>query len=825
LDSELSIGHGKLAQEIRAGLRDKAAGVFMWVVLVVGILQKEYDSGRRHTLKQKLRETPADLHDLFRSILARDQHERGRLLLCIQWVLLASRPLRPEELYWAMFSWTELEVVSTHDPDDFETSHVETYILSSSKGLAEITASKDPTVQFIHESVRDFLLKEDGLKDLWSGLGNNFRGESHERLKKCCWQYLQVAAVKLKIKSDFNKQRNLFVEKVRHNASKSFPFLEYAVQNVLFHADASDAGGVSQSDFLRTTFHQGFWIEYDNLFERFKARRHSPDASLLYILAERNLPNLIAAHQMKQSCFQSEKERHGSPILAAVVANSQSAIYALLKAEAESAGAASPMHALCEEFRLSKRTGPGLPRGFRKSRTKHPISILADAKEKEVLACALLSTYLNGTFSSHYARGNTLLHYAALSGSEVTTRLLLDNEAQVEGINMEGETPLHYATRHQSEAVARLLLNHGAQTEVANMKGQTPLHYTARYQSEAVARLLLNHGAQIEAADKNGETSLHYATYHQSEAVARLLLDHGAQTEAIDKEGQTPLHYAAYHRSEAISRLLLNHGAQIEATDKEGQTPLHHAVIHRSKAIARLLLDRGAQIEAVDIGGRTVLSYAVAKYISLDIVRLLLNHGAQIEAVDIDGRTVLSHAASGRYGESGIVRVLLGKGARANTADNKGRIPASYAAAATNFPVLEALLEANPSDINSVDLDGQSLLSYAANQYWGDTVETVELLIEGGALVDIADSKGREPLFYAILRFKEARNVGYHVVVDIIARVIRLLIEKSPPMESFGDEQRKLLTEAGLDGAKLVAIIDEFADGYLAQHPYATPDF
>ena len=56
-------------------------------------------------------------------------------------------------------------------------------ILNSSKGLAEITKSKIPSVQFIHESVRDFLLKENGLRDIWSEqLGSNFQGESHEQL-------------------------------------------------------------------------------------------------------------------------------------------------------------------------------------------------------------------------------------------------------------------------------------------------------------------------------------------------------------------------------------------------------------------------------------------------------------------------------------------------------------------------------------------------------------------------------------------------------------------------------------------------------------------
>jgi hypothetical protein len=52
------------------------------------------------------------------------------------------------------------------------------FILDVSKGLAEITKSKASTVQFIHELVRDFLLKEGGMKKLVNG-ESNIEGESH----------------------------------------------------------------------------------------------------------------------------------------------------------------------------------------------------------------------------------------------------------------------------------------------------------------------------------------------------------------------------------------------------------------------------------------------------------------------------------------------------------------------------------------------------------------------------------------------------------------------------------------------------------------------
>ncbi len=112
LDNELKIGHNKLAKQIRTDLQEKASGIFIWVVLMIEILNKEYDGGRIHTLQQKLRDIPRDLYELFHDILTHDHHNRGELLLYIQWVLFARQPLKPEQLYFAILSGVEPKALS-----------------------------------------------------------------------------------------------------------------------------------------------------------------------------------------------------------------------------------------------------------------------------------------------------------------------------------------------------------------------------------------------------------------------------------------------------------------------------------------------------------------------------------------------------------------------------------------------------------------------------------------------------------------------------------------------------------------------------------------
>ncbi|KAF1952675.1 ankyrin repeat domain-containing protein [Byssothecium circinans] len=285
VETELKIGKSKIAQRVRAELQEKASGIFLWVVLVVSILNKESDRGKIHTLRQKLQEIPGDLHELFRDILTRDSHDKDKLVLCIQWVLFAKQPLSPEQLYHAIYAGTDPGADTEWDPEDITKDVIKLFILSSLKGLAEITVSKEPKAQFIHESVRDFLLKENGLGKIWPEFRSNFQGQSHERLKQCCLNYISVdVATPLRIPDDLPKASSQQAASLRNLATKTFPFLEYAVRNMLYHADTAEGGGISQADFL-DSFPLPRWVKLDNLFKKHEVRRHKDNSKNLLLNA------------------------------------------------------------------------------------------------------------------------------------------------------------------------------------------------------------------------------------------------------------------------------------------------------------------------------------------------------------------------------------------------------------------------------------------------------------------------------------------------------------------------------------------------------------
>jgi hypothetical protein len=460
LESELKIGQSKIAQQIRIELQDKASGVFMWVVLVVGILNKEYDRGRIYALRRRLQEIPGDLQALFRDILTRDSHNKDELVLCIQWVLFAKHSLSLEQLCFAILSGVELEAVSGWNPDEITQDTMRRFILDSSKGLTETSASKhqkNQKVQFIHESVRDFLLKEDGLGQIWPELRSNFYGQSHERLKQCCFNYMSVdvlASLELPESPLKGCSQNA---SLRNLAASTFPFLGYAARHVLYHSDAAQSNGVAQAHFL-DHFPLTQWVKLDNLFEKYEVRRRTKYVSLLYVLAELNLANLLRARLAGQLCLELGNERYGCALFAAAATGGKEALRACIESLEVSRPTCSDDWELLEQRLLSS-----LGRNFKYPRKGGILLYATELGNATVVAYFLC--FKNPEVNQKDPRGRTALYMAAAAGNDAVVQLLVDKGADV---NEQGAfysincNALYAASEGGHEQVVKMLLNAGA---------------------------------------------------------------------------------------------------------------------------------------------------------------------------------------------------------------------------------------------------------------------------------------------------------------------------------------------------------------------------
>jgi ankyrin repeat protein len=584
LDSELKIGHGRLAEEIRGELQSKASGVFMWVVLVVEILNKENDGGRVHVLRQRLRDIPNDLHELFREILMRDCHNRDELLLCIQWILFAKHPLKPEELYFAILSGVAPEALRSGNADEITMDVIKKFILNSSKGLAEVTKSKTPTVQFIHESVRDFLVKENGLGELFPHLGGNFQGQSHERLKLCCLTYMGIDfTAHLDLSEPLPKATSEQATDLRQLATKTFPFLEYGVHFVLHHADAAQSGGVDQGEFIQN-FPLTDWIKLYNLLEKKEVRRYTPKASLLYLLAEHNASNLIRIHPSNLAYLEVEDERYGLPLFAALAVGSKEAVQTFIELEIDETPPTSKLRKIYSNYRYDKSRQIASGRDLKFSKRRGILSYMPDLGD-EMLWAFLLDSRKVSVAGIKDNDGRSPLSWAAANGYTAVVKLLLETgEVDVDSRDSHyGRTPLSWAAGNGREAVVKLLLAIGkVDADSRDNEGRTPLSWAAGNGREAVVKLLLATGkVDADSRDNFGRTPLSWAARNGREAVVKLLLATGkVDADSRDNKGRTPLSWAANYGCEAVVKLLLATGkVDADSRDNEGRTPLSWAAL------------------------------------------------------------------------------------------------------------------------------------------------------------------------------------------------------------------------------------------------------
>lgn len=714
--SELNIGQSRLADEIRQTVRTKSSGIFMWVVLVVRILNKEYDSGKVHTLRRRLKEIPEDLHDLFRDILTRDAKNGEELVLCLQWVLFAKDPLKPKELYFAILSGADSEAMEDDSMEELSDPDVDRYILNCSKGLIETTKSGSCTAQFIHESVRDFLLKDDGFRSLLVEDANqSFEGLGHDKLKQCCLVQMEIARV----------------EDDPASLSTKFPFLRYAANNVLYHADRAGQNGVSQIGFL-ACFPTTKWVELNNSFEKFQTRKYPSNTRLLYIMAERNLSHLITMIPADQSYLDVGEERYLCPLYAALAMGSHEAAKVLLGRVVEKLPATHEAHRHFTELFARKVPWPGFSRQsqFRKK----------------------------GELYEHMLQSSEGLMLFFLSAG------ILDEET----IHANSVDIFLSACHHGREQVGLEILRRNTADQIASWKCD-PLHLAARFGLTNVTRALLQTLNNVDGLDVMKRTPLLTASLAGKEGTVKLLLDTGkVNVNARDREGRTPLSYAAGGGSVEVTKLLLDTGkVSVNARDVLGRTPLSYAAGYLKVEVTRLLLDSGlVDVDNRDTDGRSPLSHAVSgicgkqDYSNEKVIRLLLELGkADIRSCDDKGMTPLFRTLDAyEYGAKSMELLLKYAKEEAKRQDHKGYTCLSHAAMDGKLWAVDILLASGEADVDARDRAGRTPLSLLAGELgklwpdykYSDMEGTARALVKGKANINAQDNLGRTPLSWAV---------------------------------------------------------------------------
>lgn len=144
--------------------------------------------------------------------------------------------------------------------------------------------------------------------------------------------------------------------------------------------------------------------------------------------------------------------------------------------------------------------------------------------------------------------GSTALHHAVWGGHVETSKVIIQNKADVNAIAIvDGieQSVLQGAAARGYSAVVHLLLEHGAKVHFADANGRTALHHAAQNGHEEVVGQLVQFGADIQAVDRIGETAMSKANKHGHEKVIRVLSGHWKDQISATRQSCMLLQYAA----------------------------------------------------------------------------------------------------------------------------------------------------------------------------------------------------------------------------------------------------------------------------------------
>ena len=363
----------------------------------------------------------------------------------------------------------------------------------------------------------------------------------------------------------------------------------------------------------------------------------------------------------------------------------------------------------------------------------------------------------------------TILAYAVVNNSPEMVEFLISLKADV---NFEANdwVCLHEAAKYGYFEICKLLVEAGADTTIPDFWGKTPVQIAMEQGQYTRNEELIGY---LKA--KTVANTLHLAAVLCDSKAANRLLEGGSNPNEYDKDGNTPLHKTAWSGSADVCKVLMDHGADpslnakgdweksaLELAAKNGKSDVVRVMVGNYSFSAKMLAS--ALLEASNHDGDS------------EVCRLLLEAGANSHyqfssrAFSTPFNLALRNAPYPvlevyfEYGEKlplwaaahrnmiDEVRTMLEGGADVNERNDEDMTPIACAFFADNLEVFKLLLKYHPEVNEPIGLSNKNLLQKIIG--WHKT-EFAVLLIEYGADVNIRDSIGKTPLYYAIKREDE----------------------------------------------------------------------
>ena len=181
----------------------------------------------------------------------------------------------------------------------------------------------------------------------------------------------------------------------------------------------------------------------------------------------------------------------------------------------------------------------------------------------------------------------------AKAGTFLGVEGFVQDGGDVNAKNSDGDTILHYAAQSGSLEIVKYLVEHGADVNCKTKKNESVLHYAARSRSLEIVKYLVEHGADVNSKIEKRFSILHYATRYDSLEIVKYLVENGAKVTMEECKGdQTVLFEAVNRGNDKTVDYLLSHGAvkDIYECDRSGRSFLSTACYLGNIALVQTLL-------------------------------------------------------------------------------------------------------------------------------------------------------------------------------------------------------------------------------------------
>jgi hypothetical protein len=285
-----------------------------------------------------------------------------------------------------------------------------------------ISIEADPSLQFIHESVRDFFLTGSGFQLLDPEFEGSITGKAHSAIALTCVNYLQTSEIS-------SAARNAH-SRVGRPAQEPLILLRYVATHLFTHLEEAEQELIDQSNVLS---------------------RLLSDRSALFS----SLPLMLGVSRFPSSC---EYEKGESVLYYC----SRHKLFSCVRRLLELGEDPNERTPTLYQYPLPAAASP-VSWGNPKTSAEKTIRVLLDA---------------GADVNLKNEGGNTALHIAAEGSKKKVVRLLLKAGADVRVEDKWKQTALHIAAWRSTTDVIGMLLDEGADANAVDGCKMTPMDYS-----------------------------------------------------------------------------------------------------------------------------------------------------------------------------------------------------------------------------------------------------------------------------------------------------------------------------------------------------------